>query len=166
MRWALLIVLSGCGHGAPPPSEPRAVAAEGAAAEGAPDPMDPGPEVPPAQEALRCPGASPDSEAAGDAAEGRLDPGPVQRVIHDNLPGITACYERHAWTDRQSGRISVRWVIAADGRVDSAQVVDDTLGNPALGRCLLEEVCAWRFPASGRGQVTVSYPFIFDAIGL
>lgn len=82
------------------------------------------------------------------------------------MRAVIACYEQHSLPDPRSGRVSVRWVIAPDGRVARAEVAQDTLGAPAIERCLLAEICTWTFPAPVRGSVTVTYPFIFDSPGL
>ena len=117
--------------------------------------------VPPPPLALTCPGAAPHTAADASDTAGRIDPNPIREVVAANQRDVAACYERYALPDPPSGRVSVRWVVAPNGTVSRAEVAQDTLGSTPIARCLLREVCTWRFPAPVRGSVTITYPFLF-----
>ncbi len=98
---------------------------------------------------------------------GSLDKGIIQRVIRANMAQIRYCYERElARSPGLYGKVIVKFVIAATGRVSNAQVVETTMKNEALEQCLIKKVRSWRFPKPrGGGIVIVSYPFVFKQGG-
>ncbi len=87
----------------------------------------------------------------------------VRRVVLRNLGQVRHCYEQaleqHAGA---SGRVSVRWVIGADGQVLAAGVAANDTGVASLGDCVAGAVRRWQFPAPSGGVVTVNYPFTLD----
>lgn len=94
---------------------------------------------------------------------GALSRGVIQTVVRRHLPAVRQCYERElASSPELAGRVRVRFVVDANGRVASARVDQDTLRRPALERCLVRQVRRWRFPAPrGGGIAVVTYPFVF-----
>lgn len=99
---------------------------------------------------------------------GSLDKGLIDAVIKRHLNQVRYCYERALQRQPDlSGKLVVKFVIAADGRVSSASPKADTLADPAVGRCVTQRFLRFRFPASdGGGIVIVSYPFVFSPDGL
>ena len=76
---------------------------------------------------------------------------------------IRFCHERRAETrPGLSGRVSVRFVVAADGSVASAEVASSTLGDAEVEDCVRRAVTRVSFPPPrGGAPVTVTYPFTF-----
>jgi len=107
---------------------------------------------------------------AGPALLTRRD---LQVAINGSMGGpIVSCYRhlRPQSADRQ-GRWVIRFVIAADGSVERAAVVDfrpvdarrEGQTNPRFESCITAAFCAIRFPASaGRDPAYVSYPLHLD----
>lgn len=85
----------------------------------------------------------------------------IRRSIDAQLPRVRACYER---TLKQGqvvfGRMQLAWSIEPDGRVTSARLSRDGVGDPALRDCVVRELSGWRFPASSDGA-EVEYPLNF-----
>jgi TonB family protein len=52
--------------------------------------------------------------------------------------------------------------IFASGAVSGLRVVGDTLGDPALQRCILAQVRNWRFKAIDSGTVRFTLPLVFS----
>ena len=94
---------------------------------------------------------------------GSLDRSVIQRVMRRNQSAVRRCYERELQrAPNLAGRVTVRFEIAPTGRVASAQVAGDTLGNAGVSECIVREVRRWVFPQpEGGGSVTVSYPLYF-----
>ncbi len=85
----------------------------------------------------------------------------IRRVIRQHINEVRFCYEK-GLVDQPDleGRVSVGFVIKADGAVGSAKIKDSTLGNQAVESCIAGAVERWTFPApEGCGVVIVSYPF-------
>ena len=58
----------------------------------------------------------------------------------------------------------VHFVIEGSGGVAAVRVASSTASSPALERCMLDAIIAWRFPPPrGGGVVEVNYPFVFKS---
>ncbi len=90
-----------------------------------------------------------------------ISPEVIRRVVRRNLGQVNHCYEQGLSAQPGlTGRVSVRFVISSAGSVLGAQVAQDDLGAPAVGRCIAAAVQRWNFdlPAN-TGAITVTYPF-------
>jgi TonB family protein len=90
----------------------------------------------------------------------------IERVVRRHSRGIRYCYESQLANDPElGGRISVNWTIDLDGRVQSASIVENSMGNREVESCILREVRRMRFDQPDGGMVVVTYPFTFRAEG-
>lgn len=88
----------------------------------------------------------------------------IERVVRRHSRGIRYCYERELQNDPElGGRVSVNWTIDLDGRVQSASVVENSMGSRNVESCILREVRRMRFDQPDGGMVVVTYPFTFRA---
>lgn len=103
------------------------------------------------------------ASAANPEVRGSLPPEVIQRVIRRHLSTLRGCYERQLIQNPSlSGRVSIRFVIGADGRVASASVSSSSANNPTMENCLVQATQQMRFPPpEGGGVVIVTYPFVF-----
>lgn len=94
---------------------------------------------------------------------GSLDRELIRRTIQRQLNALRHCYERELQAAPQlAGRVVVRFVIDADGKVINAIVSESTLNNAKVEKCLLKVFSRMVFPAiPGGGRVQVSYPLNF-----
>ena len=83
----------------------------------------------------------------------------IDRVIRAHAGAFRACYQQHAGA---SGKIVVSFDIDADGRVLDPSIASSTMNDDAVQRCIVREVAALAFPASG-GLTHVDYPFAYYA---
>ncbi len=91
---------------------------------------------------------------------GSLAVEPLRRRIATLAPQLRACYEASSARER-SARVVVRFVIDSDGAVPCAEVTQSDSIDSALDACVANAVAGLRFAATGRGLVTVMYPFRF-----
>ncbi len=91
----------------------------------------------------------------------------VRRVIHEHRAQLRFCYESELSSHPgMTGRISVKFTIAADGSVQRASVDSSTLNDRSVESCITTRVAEWLFPKpKGGGIVVVNYPFILKASG-
>ncbi|HEV8323806.1 MAG TPA: AgmX/PglI C-terminal domain-containing protein [Myxococcota bacterium] len=89
----------------------------------------------------------------------------VMETVRGYLPRVRGCYERVLKHDPETtGKVVARFVVRADGTVDTAEVTADTLPYPAVAGCVLGELKTWKFPAPADGKaITVHYPFVFTS---
>lgn len=95
---------------------------------------------------------------------GAMDPMLVDEVIRRHLQALRYCYQRELQKDPSlDGKVTVRFVIAADGSVSSSEIKYSDLGSPAVESCLTSRFLRMRFPEpTGGGIVLVSYPLVFS----
>ncbi|HEX7499800.1 MAG TPA: AgmX/PglI C-terminal domain-containing protein, partial [Polyangia bacterium] len=94
---------------------------------------------------------------------GSLDKEIIRRIIRMHSNEVKFCYEQElARHPALSGRISVQFVIAANGEVTSSVLQSSTVNNPRVESCVVQAFRRWEFPkASGATNTIVSYPFNF-----
>jgi len=95
---------------------------------------------------------------------GALDKSLIDAVIKRNMSAIRYCYQRELTKNPSlNGKITVKFVIAADGSVSSATTKSSSMSNPAVESCINGRFMRFTFPQpKGGGIVIVSYPFIFS----
>lgn len=94
---------------------------------------------------------------------GHLEPERIRKVIQANRAEVARCFNE-ALTRKPNlgGKLIVKFAISPAGAVASAQVVEDAVGDAALGGCVTSTVRRWAFPKpKGDGPVIVTYPFVF-----
>ena len=104
------------------------------------------------------------SRDVGGSATG-IDKQKVAAVINQHLHEVQRCYERALLTTANlHGRVTLEWVISTSGAVKSVRTRGSSLKSPAVESCIIERLKTWPFPKAFGGDVTVSYPFVFDAV--
>ncbi|MCA9538768.1 MAG: energy transducer TonB [Myxococcales bacterium] len=96
---------------------------------------------------------------------GGMDKEEIARAIRQHRNEFRYCYEKQLQSDRDlAGKVMVKFVIGPDGAVQVAQVLESTLGAPAVDECLRTRLTRVQFPpVQGGGYVVVRYPFLFKA---
>jgi hypothetical protein len=99
-----------------------------------------------------------------EARAGTLPPETIQRIVRSNYSLFRGCYEAGlARNASLRGRVTVRFVIERDGRVEKAVVSDNTLPDCAVAECIRAAYPKMTFPAPERsGIVTVVYPIMLE----
>jgi len=95
---------------------------------------------------------------------GGLDKDLIDKIIKQHIREIRYCYEKEAnkSTADLRGRVMMRFVIAASGRVSQSGVESTSLSNAGVEKCLVGVMQRIVFPEPlGGGIVEVSYPFLF-----
>jgi len=110
-------------------------------------------------------------QAGTAAVVGSIDKELIRKVIQEHASQIRYCYEQELQRDpKLEGKVSIRWVINADGRVQNAQVDGGggatTLQNDRVQRCMMDRIASWEFPKpKGGGIAVITYPWILRASG-
>jgi hypothetical protein len=96
---------------------------------------------------------------------GALDRALIDAVIKRHMNQIKYCYQRELTKNPAiKGKIVIKFVIAKDGSVSSADTKSTTMNNDAVESCITGRFMRMTFPEpKGGGIVIVSYPFIFSA---
>jgi TonB family protein len=101
---------------------------------------------------------------SGAASAGSLDEEDIKKVIQEHLGEVRACYQQRLVAPAYpQGRVTTRFSIGFDGHVRSSCVLETTVGDPQLDRCVVDAILNWRFPRPMNGDwVLVEYPFVFE----
>ena len=92
-----------------------------------------------------------------------IDSAGVTKVINVSRAAIKRCYDRALMSNPQlKGKLSVKIVINQQGRVDSTEIVDDSLHDAEVSKCVRGVIGRLRFPKPADGTATVTFPFAFD----
>lgn len=89
----------------------------------------------------------------------------VLAIINSHKAAIEYCYQRALRTNPNlKGKISVRFVIHPDGSVGKVSVIESTLNNSSVGRCIVSKIRRWRDfgpvdPAKGDAVFRQDYIF-------
>ncbi len=95
---------------------------------------------------------------------GKLEPSLIKTVVAKQVGRARACYDRALKRNPDlSGRLMARFTIVETGQVDGLGVVEDTLRDTRLRRCVLTQMQLWRFPLPLGGPIVVQYPFAFES---
>lgn len=90
----------------------------------------------------------------------RYDAASVRTAIEEHLPVVGQCYALHVGHGaRASHRLRLRFSVAADGRISSAEVIHDGLPR-GTARCIERDVRSWQLPAPGEAA-SLEYTFLF-----
>jgi FHA domain-containing protein len=100
---------------------------------------------------------------------GSIDKELIRRVIQEHAAQIRYCYEQQlALNPKLQGKVSIQWVINADGSASAARVdtSSTTLQNEVVHRCMMDRIQSWQFPKpKGGGQAIITYPWILRSSG-
>lgn len=106
---------------------------------------------------------------AGDITlEGGLDRAVVQATIAKYLSQVRACYE-DGLTKRPGiqGQVTTSFEINGGGALNFAKVVQTSLGDAAVERCITQRMMTWQFPKPRGGvNVAVKYPFLLRPVNV
>jgi TonB family protein len=92
---------------------------------------------------------------------GKLDGEIIFRILRAHLAEVRTCHEKGLKTKPSlAGRVDIHFVIDGKGKVASAEVEDNTLGDSVVANCIVKAVKRWTFPKPPGGEdVSVTYPF-------
>jgi hypothetical protein len=100
---------------------------------------------------------------------GSVDKELVRKVIQEHAAQIRYCYEQQlALNPKLSGKVSIKWIINADGSASGAQVDmgATTLMDPKVHQCMMSRITSWEFPKpKGGGVAVITYPWILRSSG-
>ncbi len=98
-----------------------------------------------------------------DSEQGVLDSEDVEGVLERNFRSFTRCYSRAGDAQRYvEGQVMLRIFVSGSGEVSDVHVIENSLGNFAIERCLVVEARNIKFPAPRGGKPTeFEYPLQF-----
>ncbi len=96
--------------------------------------------------------------------DGAVDSSSISQVVRRNQAAIRRCYERELNANPDlRGKVAVTIIINEQGRIQMADISEDTVGSPAVSKCIVGVVNRWRFPRPEGGPASVTIPFVFSS---
>jgi hypothetical protein len=117
------------------------------------------------------PPSSDDEEEPDDGLEvmstrGRMDPADVEAGLAPHAAALESCYKSRVGKQRWlGGKLEIKWEIASDGALKSAQIASSDLGAWPVEKCLLEVARSITFARPRGGDADVTVPLEFSARG-
>jgi hypothetical protein len=109
---------------------------------------------------------SSDAYAEAGPSAARLPPESIRRIVRQSAGKFRDCYQRALLRNvSSSGRVVVRFVIDADGRVSRAEEESASLADRDARQCVLEAFFDLNFPNSTKQRIVVQYPLSFTRDG-
>lgn len=86
----------------------------------------------------------------------------IERDVQLYAGYLRQCYDHYRPAVREHiGRIRLRFALAADGSVESANIQHDGLHSRAATACMQRSVRGWHFPAPPAPHAQLEYTFLF-----
>ncbi len=87
----------------------------------------------------------------------------ISSVVRARANAIRACYEQRLQVNPNlAGKLTARWTIAVSGSVSQASLASNTVGDGAVGECVLRVVRRMQFAKPEGGVCIVQWPFVFN----
>jgi hypothetical protein len=106
-----------------------------------------------------------DTEVRGiGAGTTQRDPDIIDAIINQNKASVEYCYQSQLKVDPNlRGEVLLNFDILPTGKVGAARIVESTLNNQKIERCIISSIKRWAFPAlsDARGMVTIRTKFVF-----
>ena len=94
---------------------------------------------------------------------GHINPADVERTVNAGRYQLRLCYELALRRNQSAtGSMEWRWLIDSTGRISDISLLDTSIRDDDLIRCIRDKIAHWRFPKPSGGSVEVRYPFEFS----
>jgi TonB family protein len=105
----------------------------------------------------------PQSIEGAASSNAKRDIAAINEIVSTHKVSIRMSYERYLKRAPDlAGKITIRFTIDSGGNVSKIDIVENTTGNKDLEDEIVRKVGMWKFESINEGDVTVTYPFIFQ----
>jgi len=107
--------------------------------------------------------SKPESIEGAASSSAKRDIAAINAVVASHKTSVRMSYERFLKKSPDlAGKITIRFTIDAGGYVTRMEVLENTTGNKDLEEELLRKVKMWKFEEIPEGEVTITYPLVFQ----
>ena len=87
----------------------------------------------------------------------------ISNAFKKRLKGLKSCYERVLKVKPNlQGKINISITILQSGKVESVEILQNTMAEDKVESCIISKIRRWRFPVLKKEELTVSFPIIFS----
>jgi hypothetical protein len=102
-------------------------------------------------------------DVGSSTAQGFCKKGNIESVVKRRAGAIRACYEQRLQVNKDlKGKLTVRWTINAEGRVEGATATQNTLNDGETTSCIVRIMARLSFEKPEGGICVVQWPFVFS----
>jgi TonB family protein len=107
--------------------------------------------------------SKPESIEGAASSSAKRDISAINAVVASHKTSVRMSYERFLKKSPDlAGKITIRFTIDAGGYVTRMEVLENTTGNKDLEEEILRKVKMWKFEEIPEGEVTITYPLVFQ----
>ena len=107
--------------------------------------------------------SKPESIEGAASSSAKRDISAINAVVASHKTSVRMSYERFLKKSPDlAGKITIRFTIDAGGYVTRIEVLENTTGNKDLEEEILRKVKMWKFEEIPEGEVTITYPLVFQ----
>jgi hypothetical protein len=93
---------------------------------------------------------------------GRLEPALVEKTVNAGRYQLRLCYELALRRNQAAkGTMEWRWLINTTGQITDLDLLQSSIKDDELVKCVHDKIANWKFPKPKGGSVEVRYPFEF-----
>ena len=108
----------------------------------------------------------PESIEGAASSNAKRDISAINAVVASHKVSVRMSYERFLKKSPDlAGKITIRFTIDAGGNVTRLEIMENTTGNKELEDEIAHKVKMWKFESIPEGEVTVTYPLVFQPAG-
>jgi len=105
----------------------------------------------------------PESIEGAASSNAKRDIMAINAVVTSHKTSVRMSYERFLKKSPDlAGKITIRFTIDASGNVTRMEILENTTGNKELEDEIAKKVKMWKFESIPEGEVTVTYPLVFQ----
>jgi TonB family protein len=105
----------------------------------------------------------PESIEGAASSNAKRDISAINAVVASHKVSVRMSYERFLKKSPDlAGKITIRFTIDAGGNVTRLEIMENTTGNKELEDEIAHKVKMWKFESIPEGEVTVTYPLVFQ----
>ena len=76
--------------------------------------------------------------------------------------GLQLCFELALRRNQNlKGSMEWQWRLDSRGKISEIELLDSTIQDRRMIRCVRKKIANWKFPRPKRGSVEIKYPFYF-----
>lgn len=95
---------------------------------------------------------------------GELQPALIEKVIKQRKIDLQLCYEIALRKNKfLEGKTEWSWIINTNGKTNQIQLINTTINDDNMLKCIKDKISNWVFPKPHRGSLVIQYPFVFKS---
>ncbi|NRA65723.1 MAG: AgmX/PglI C-terminal domain-containing protein [Pseudobacteriovorax sp.] len=94
---------------------------------------------------------------------GQINPNLIKKTIQRNRFELQLCFELALRRNQGlQGKMEWQWRLDSRGKISELELLNSSINDRKMIRCVRKRIANWRFPRPKRGSVEIKYPFFFS----